>query len=257
MRRFLLLLSILLAVITAPKPLSAAAPKWIVVRGDYFDLYTDDSENIVLDSAVWLHQFSHVFSGFFGLSSERINRAVVLQFRSQSDFRKYLYSKYGDGYLIALFWLDQFVSYSNDDDSMLSRAIQHEATHWLLRSNLGNMHTWLSGGLAEVYSTFRIKGKTCYLFDPPEENQRWVTTNGFPSPDILIARDRGGLDYNNRSMVSSFYPQAWALTDYLMCSPIDREGVGAAAQLHPTDPERHLDPRDVSPGFRSEPGGVG
>lgn len=113
---------------------------------------------------------------------------------------------------------------SDSDDDAVRSLVQHEAVHWLLASKRHRLPAWLDEGLAEMYSTFSIRGNTCRLFEADIHNVVWLRSHGIASLDAVLAFEHGGLDFEDREKVRHLYAQAWAMTHYVLCGDQIRDG---------------------------------
>lgn len=214
----LILRAIALLVLAAPQ--APAAPAWYVVRGDFFDLYSNASKREVVDAAVWIEQFRRTVGVVWKIAPEDISRATIVQFRSDRDFEPYRRGRYNGGYFYRGDALSLMAYHQASDTDAVRALVQHEAVHWLLASKRGRLPAWLNEGLAEVYSTFSARGDTCRIFEADVANVVWLQANGIRSLEALLAHEQGELDFGDRDRVRDFYAQAWALTHYFVAGPM-------------------------------------
>src|SRR6185503_14940247 len=104
--------------------------------------------------------------------------------------------------------------------------VYHEYTHLLVQNAVRSVPTWLSEGLAEVYSGYRLDagGKGAVIGRPLPHHVLLLRERYMPLAE-LIAVDHSSPLYNEGSKRSIFYAESWVLTHYAMTELPD----GAAA----------------------------
>lgn len=205
-------------------PLLHAAPTWHVVRGEFFDLYSNSGKAAAVDAAVWLEQFRRTVGALWKIEPADVRRATIVQFRSEKEYSQYRLGKYSGGFFFRNEACSVMAYHDENGTEAAQLLVQHEAVHWLLASRRTRIPAWLNEGLAELYSTFSISGDTCRLFQADEQNLRWLKQNGLASLEIAVAQERPDVDYDDREKVRDFYAQAWVLTHYLLCSTDVKDG---------------------------------
>ncbi len=207
-----------------PAPTAAAAPKWQVVRGEFFDIYSDAGKDAAIDTAVWLEQFRRSVGSIWKLDPKNLSRARVVCFKDKRSFEPYAPGKYIGGYFHRTELLSTMAFHQSDADEATRQLVQHECVHWLLASMRGRLPNWLNEGIAELYSTFAIQGKRCKLFMADDGNLAWLQRYGVDSLGAVVASNDRSVDYGERKKVESFYAQAWALTHYILCGSKVEDG---------------------------------
>ena len=105
---------------------------------------------------------------------------------------------------------------SNSDDASL-RIIFHEYTHLLLRHNQPYWPLWLAEGMAEIYSTFQVRGNDqARLGLPIDPHLRLLAEVPLWSLQGLFSVTRTSVEYNERRYSGIFYAESWLLMHYLM-----------------------------------------
>lgn len=100
------------------------------------------------------------------------------------------------------------------------RAACHEFTHAYLAGNFSEMPVFLNEGLAEYYSTFRLRGLTAEFGHKREFLQSYLNANGYVPIEILFAaRGEGGVYNHDNDLRSKIYAEGWALVEYLQAEP--------------------------------------
>ena len=106
-----------------------------------------------------------------------------------------------------------------------ARALFHEYTHWVTyRSARGPIATWISEGLAELYSTTEFSGRTRASLGAASaraialQQGRWL-------PIAALISDDGAARYlSSPGTAELFYAESWALVHYLV---VGQRGVRA------------------------------
>lgn len=212
--RRLLFASALLFAFAAPA--KAGDPPWLVVHGEFFDIYTDASKGSAIDTAVWLEQFRRAVSSLWKIEPATIRRATVVRFRSEQGFREYAPAGHLAGYFANNDVMATMAFFGQDEEDSSRRLVQHECTHWLIGSSRLRIPPWVNEGLAELYATFEISGNTFTVFRPDVANLDWLRQNGVHSLRTVLVSDRDDIDYDNRERVNAFYAQSWAIVHYLL-----------------------------------------
>ncbi|MGH8020819.1 MAG: tetratricopeptide repeat protein [Opitutaceae bacterium] len=194
-------------------PAAAGAPAWHVVRGEFFDVYSDAGKRAAIDTAVWLEQFRRSVGSIWKIDPEKLSRVRVVQFRKERDFEPYRSARHVGGYFRRSELLSIMAFHDSDG---VRRLVQSECVYWLLASMRGRLPNWLHTGIAELYSTFEIEGKRCELFMPDPGSMSWLRENRVKSLGAVVASTREDIDYNDRKEVEAFHARAWVLTHYIL-----------------------------------------
>lgn len=199
-------------------PLASAAPaKWVVVRGEFFDIYSNAGAGEAVENAVWLEQFRRTVSDLWKIEPKRLRRATVVHFRSTKDFEPYRPAKQIAGYMMRNDFLVAMALDGGVPDEYSRKLVQHECTHWLVASGgQGRLPLWISEGVAELYSTLELDGKRCTLFSADEYNLRWLQQTGVHSMGAVLGSSREDLDGDRPEVKREFYAQSWAAVHYLL-----------------------------------------
>ncbi|HEV8119416.1 MAG TPA: tetratricopeptide repeat protein, partial [Candidatus Polarisedimenticolia bacterium] len=223
------------APLTAPVRLPPAEDAWIRIDTQEFVLYSDASEEDTAAIARQLEMFRVMLSRLgSGLETRSPLPIVVYVFRDPAAYRPYrlrpdiagFFVKDRDGNSIAV---------GLDPLSDPWQTIFHEYVHFVLNNNFIDIPLWFDEGMAEAYSTFKIKDGTAQLGQPIPYHRAWLRQHGMMPFEQLFAIDTGSKDYEEGTRQGTFYAESWALVHYLFWSgdvPQGRgEAIGAAGFL--------------------------
>lgn len=118
-----------------------------------------------------------------------------------------------------------------------SRYVYKQYIHYVLATNLPELPDWFRQGLAELYSTFEVRGDEAAIGLPVEEHVRWLRSRAGSGEPLKLVGAEGrilGLDE------AAFFPVAWATVHSLVVgSEHDRERVSGylRALVGGEDPE--------------------
>ena len=80
-----------------------------------------------------------------------------------------------------------------------------------MRHNRPDLPLWLNEGLAELYSSFQLRGKKAAIGRPIDSHIHWLRDHALIPVGELFAIDHSSKDYNEGSRRGVFYAQSWAL----------------------------------------------
>jgi hypothetical protein len=209
----------IIVVVAALLPSLAPAKEtpWIVVRGEFFDLYTNNRESTAIDSAVWLEQFRRTVTDLWGIETRAVRRAIVVQFRTERDFEPYRDARYKGGFFIHDGVSAVMALGAASEADWRRKMIQHEATHWLMAVLRDRPPLWVREGMAELYATFELSNSESVLFRDDVNNARWLEACGIEGLRNVVTAQYQHLDYNDKDAVCRFYAQSWLMMHYLFC----------------------------------------
>jgi tetratricopeptide (TPR) repeat protein len=192
---------------------------WVEMRSEGFCAYTSGSTQMMAMVLARLEQFRFAYSQMAGPQTVVSQPIEVYAFESNADFSPFkpvyegrpsnvagYFMRRSDSLIIAL-------SLSADITNTL-RVLFHEYTHFLLRKN-HHWPTWLSEGMAELYSTLELQGDSVVLGRPPPDHLRTLADEPLVPLQRLFAVTHESPDYNESDKQGVFYAQSWLLTHYL------------------------------------------
>ena len=203
-------------------PASAAEPRWTMVRTPSLTVIGDQSAGTLRDVAIQIEQFRAVVAGLIPNADRPMSLpTIVFVFGARKSMQPFVplyngkplelggYFQGGADANVMLLSLEGF----EEGASLL----YHEYTHLLVQNAVRFVPTWLSEGLAEYYSGYRLDadGKGAIIGRPLAHHVFLLRDRYMPLAE-LIAVDHSSPLYNEGSKRSIFYAESWALTHYAM-----------------------------------------
>ena len=227
MKRFVfpLAVSLCFLALVSQQSLVSAKDNWVSVRTKNFYLIGNANEKEIRKVALKLEQFREVFTKLF--PNMKFNTPVpttVVVFKSRSN-----YLPFGPPNSGGYFQGGQDVNYialstetSGAGDDEIFNLIFHEYTHLLVNNTFSNAPAWFNEGLAEYYSTFSITDdQKIGIGIALGRHVHLLRENKMLPLRTLFAVDHKSPYYNEKSKMSIFYAQSWALMHYLI---VGKEG---------------------------------
>ena len=173
----------------APSP--AAARDWIEVRSPNFQVFSDRGERTARRVASELERIRQLLQGVLpGATADPLRPVVVIAVRGEDDFVE-LFPQYADGPRPAgVFSSGGFRHHIVLRVEAGRETIYHEYFHLLTRLNAGRLPSWLVEGLAVVYETTEIKGRTARVGIPGEANLQFFFRRSLVRTLSVNFRDR-------------------------------------------------------------------
>jgi len=202
--------------------MSAADPRWTMIRTPTVTVIGDQSAARLRDVANQIEQFRTVVGGLITNAGRPLSLpTIVYVFGSRNALRQFLPMYNGKPIELAGFFqgdLDaNVIVLSLEGFDRAAAVIYHEYTHMLLRNTVRALSTWLGEGLAEYYGSYELEpgGKVAVIGRPVADHVMLLRDSYMPLAE-LIAVDTSSPLYNEGSKRSIFYAESWALTHYAM-----------------------------------------
>jgi Tfp pilus assembly protein PilF len=199
-------------------------PRWFQVQTEHFTVITDGSEKQGLHIAGQLERMQAVFTRLIPTAhSDTGSPIVVLALKNKRDFQSlepaaYLAKNQLD--LAGLFLQTPDKSYillrldATGGEHPFS-VVYHEYTHYILR-HATFIPLWLNEGLAEFYQNTDIDEKQVRFGQPSRDDILFLRQNNLIPLPILLNVDHNSPYYHDEQKGSMFYPEAWALTHFVI-----------------------------------------
>ncbi len=198
-----------------------AAEKWLRLSSENFDMLSCTSEREAKNLLVRLEQFRTAFFTFFPQKRTHYTRPYIVVLGSQKQFIPYLpsYKQKVRTNLTGVFMqspTNPRIMMVNEEVDEGLQTIFHEYVHSLIAAMGLRPPLYLNEGLAEVYSTFEVKGDTVKIgvaqpwYVHLLSRKRWLPFKTF------FAVDHKSKYYNEKDHVNIFYAQSWLLMHYMV-----------------------------------------
>ncbi|MBI4876876.1 MAG: tetratricopeptide repeat protein [Acidobacteria bacterium] len=210
-----------LALILALASAASAAPRWIRLHSERFEVFTTAGEPAARSLLEHLDQARRVFAGFAPGDRGVPLPIRVYLFGAESDFAGYRPADSTGGFfqsgpvrdIIAL----------PDRGRENTRVAMHEFVHLVLSHAAPVLPRWFEEGTAEFYSTLRVAGDTVRLGGLIPSRLEALRSEKWLDADAFARIERDSPEYNRRDKANVFYAQSWALTHMLNLAPGWRE----------------------------------
>ena len=196
-----------------------AKERWIRLESPNFEGVSNASEKKSKTLIRELEQFRHVFSDLFQLRGDRVPVTVFI-FKNDKSFKVFKPVYDGKPANVAGFFQ------GNPDRNLIAlnvnanqnplHVIFHEYVHLLTSDTRHPWPLWLKEGLAELYSTFEVRGTRVLLGAAIPRHAQTLRGARIHSIAELFAISGDSSEYNERQKQGIFYAQSWALVHYLM-----------------------------------------
>ncbi|MGH9143823.1 MAG: DUF1570 domain-containing protein, partial [Vicinamibacterales bacterium] len=196
--------------------------RWNAVRTESMTVLGDQSVNTLREVASELEQFRAVL-GRLSANGQPAHTAPtrVYVFGTRKAFDAFL--PVHDGRTAALGGYFQgdvdanTIALSTEGFGEGAAIVFHEYSHLLVGTAVRSIPVWLNEGLAEYFSTFRLKsgGRSASIGLAIGPHVQLLRQRFIPLAQLLDVDQRSAL-YNEGERRSIFYAESWALTHYLM-----------------------------------------
>lgn len=224
----------LFAVVVLLAPLAQAAlpfppekERWVSLRADEFEIFSNASDAKTVDIATELLRMRDALGKLTRLSVRSPLPTRVFIFNNERTFAPYrdalfrrkmaavtgLFMGGEDGNAILI---------NADSGEGVDRVIFHELTHYFSKNSFRGLPLWFSEGLAEYYSTFHTSGDEVSLGRPVAEHVHWLRAQSLIPLRELFATTEESPTYNEAVRSGVYYAQSWALVHYLLRSSDER-----------------------------------
>ncbi len=194
---------------------------WTLARSDHFEVYSHAGSDAAFRMLAHFEELRSFFDQqrvMPGMPPATTKLPVrVILFSSKSEYDGYKVRPIGDAYYNGTADRDYIVMPPLRGDEY--RIAAHEYSHFVMHSVGLKLPTWLSEGIAEVFSTVNIDSRRCELGGQIASHVDVLHRNGWLSASELLTADPTSPLRQSRSGTSLFYAQSWAVADLLTGSP--------------------------------------
>jgi tetratricopeptide (TPR) repeat protein len=211
-----------LAVILGVASGASAEPRWTVVHTESMIVMGDQSANTLRDVALELEQFRAVL-GLLSSNGKPAPTAPtrVYVFGTRKAFEPFVPLHNGKPVQVGGFFQrngdTNTIALSTEGFADDATVVFHEYSHLLVGTAVRSVPVWLNEGLAEYFSTFRLKagGKSANIGVAIGPHVQLLRQRFLPLSQLLTVDQSSDL-YNEGERRSIFYAESWALTHFLM-----------------------------------------
>lgn len=193
---------------------------WHRYASPNFELYSCVAESPSRELLERLETLHAVVLENSELTVRRAMPVTVFYFNRPADYRSYLPASFANPERVAGLYLSQpdratIILPFGTEESATGNVIFHEYVHHLMRITEQNPPLWYNEGMAELFSTFRVRAKDVTLGLAAEDRVLDLRTGGLmPITDLLGATEGSLLYRGGTAHTGIFYAQSWALVHY-------------------------------------------
>ena len=202
---------------------NAAKDTWRGMHSKNFYLIGNASEKDIRQVATRLEQFREAFTTVFPSTRTAASQPItVIVFKNHASFEPFMPAHNGRITQVAGYFLPNdegryILLTSEMEGDFPYSVIFHEYVHNLSEDSSRPLPTWLSEGLAELYSTFRVSGdKKVSLGIPLSDHIYELRQSKFLTLPELFSINTNSNEYNEGDKRSIFYAESWALVHYMI-----------------------------------------
>jgi tetratricopeptide (TPR) repeat protein len=227
--KLLRLLALIVAIaLFSISPLRAEGA-WTQVDTPNFVVIGNVPESRLRDAAERLEVFRSVLAALLPPTKARPPRTIVLAFNSDRAFAPYRPLFEGKPVEVAGYFIRHedraYIALGDATNEQAFRTVYHEFSHYLTDTALNRVPVWVGEGLAGLYETFDVTGKTAYIGRPGSLHAGYLRQSTFIPLSQLIGVEHDSAIYNRESHRRGvFYSQSWALVHYLVFGSEQRRG---------------------------------
>lgn len=138
--------------------------KWIAVRADDIQIFSNASPSATLDVARDLLRMREAVGQITKLQVRSPIRTKVFLFANERGFTPYVNAifEHRTTNVSGVFAADEsanFILLRGDAGDGIDHVVYHELTHYFVKNTAGSVPLWLGEGMAEFYSTFRTSAR--------------------------------------------------------------------------------------------------
>jgi tetratricopeptide (TPR) repeat protein len=206
--------------------LPGAGKRWIDLRTPNFVIFSHAGERATRAIASDLEELHAVLGSFSALELSSPIPTYIYVFRSDRDFKPYKPLREGRPSSVSGYFAPRthgnYIAIDGNARRDATGIVYHEYVHYFVANNLPGLPLWFEEGLAELYSSLRIRGN--YVeFGFPDPYHLVLLRNSplIPLHELLTADHHSEL-YNERDRKSMFYAESWTLVHYLLVGSDER-----------------------------------
>jgi hypothetical protein len=204
----------LLAILALP----ARAETWFTCRAGNFIVFTNADAARAVRTAETLERMRAAAAATTNLNATVADPIRVFVFRSTKDYLRYGRAAIGSAPrkdALSVIHPEAKAIFLDATALRGDVLLQHELAHHLVRQTFGRLPLWLDEGLAEFYSTMRVRGDVVQVGRARDVHRRLMRRTMVPMRD-LVGADPTSRWYSEPFLENRFYAQSWLFTHWLV-----------------------------------------
>jgi tetratricopeptide (TPR) repeat protein len=196
---------------------------WLLVKGENLNVLGPQPAAELRDMAILLEQFRAAVAIIIPSARHLSVPTNVYVFETRKDLEPFVPLYKGKPVAVAgYFQGDADATYIAVSASESRNAVFHEYAHMLQQNAMAAIPLWLNEGLAEYFSTFRLRrgDERAEIGRAVDSHVALLRDRFLPFNELLTATRASAL-YNEGDRRSVFYAQAWATVHYIMADVPD------------------------------------
>lgn len=222
---------LILGVLFMGLPWSVYAGPWMRLHSPHVTVFSQAPEKATREWVVEFEQIYAVLSSLFPEVGNGQPPLTVMLFNDRAVFRHYMPIREGKVLDVAGFFIRvsdrSYAALDVTDTRADARAtIYHEAVHWFFSAQPKLRPVWLDEGMAEFFSTVRLRQGEYTCGEPVGWHLTWLRSHPALAVEKLLLITRRTPGFNENARVAPFYATSWLFLHHVFCSP---DGGGVAA----------------------------
>ena len=193
------------------------AQQWINLHSSQIELLTSNSEGDGQAVFQLLEDAHEFFESESALSVTLKQPVRVFAFRSKDEYAPYRLNSSAFGHFLHSPNCD-YIALQDIKPEHYEAAL-HEYTHYVVKQAGLQLPTWLSEGLADLYSSLELNEQQAIIGHLLPGRIAVLKTNSLMDLKTLLAVTLNSPYYSESGKLSAFYAQSWALTHMLSLDP--------------------------------------
>ena len=203
----------LLFIVLIVSPVARAA-SWIALSTPNFQLYSTADETEARETLETFEQTRDFFLRVRVATPVSALPVTLVTFGTAKEYKPYEFRSFTPAYFISDEQRDYVVMSALADDR--NRAAIHEYVHLVVRHSGLQLPVWFNEGIADVYSTMKVRDGKIIVGASPKDRTYSLTTGKWLRLPALVAVDTKSPEYTEGNRATVFYAQSWLLVHMLM-----------------------------------------
>jgi Flp pilus assembly protein TadD len=182
-----------------------------------FEAYSSAGERDTRDA---LRDFERVRDFFLQVNQSAPAKPVpvyVVVFGSEKEYAPYRFNEAAAAYYFGGAERDYIVMGRTGEEA--AQIAVHEYVHLVARHADLKFPTWLNEGVADLYSTLRMRGDKALVGDLIPGRLQVLFTEKWIPLSVILSATQSSPYYNEKNKAGSFYAESWALAHMLSLAP--------------------------------------